>query len=135
MFDCVILNKNGFLMDLGEGKFRLGATYEWDVLDDIPTREGAGELRSRLEGMVDCTYQVRGHEAGVRPSSVDRRPIMGSHPLHPRLLVFNGLGTKGVMLAPWFAAKFVNFCRWQEPLNPEVNVSRFYGLYDAEQKA
>jgi glycine/D-amino acid oxidase-like deaminating enzyme len=47
------------------------------------------------------------------------------HPEHDQLLVFNGLGTKGVMLAPYFANKMARFTLKDEPLPEEVNISRF----------
>lgn len=40
---------------------------------------------------------------GIRPASRDRRPYIGPHPLDSRLVVFNGLGTKGLSLAPYCA--------------------------------
>jgi glycine oxidase len=130
-----IFNKNGFLMDIGNNRYRCGATYEWDELTPAVTPEGLAELKTRLKGMTDQEYTIIAHEAGVRPSSFDRRPVLGEHPAIKGMFILNGLGTKGVMLAPWFAAKFVNFCRQEAPLDPEVNVSRFYRLYDAAGKA
>jgi len=40
-------------------------------------------------------------------------------------MVFNGLGTKGVMLAPYFADKMTNFILKGTALPEEVNISRF----------
>jgi hypothetical protein len=40
--------------------------------------------------------------------------------------VFNGFGTKAVMLAPYYANQFVNQFQQKEDLDDEVNVSRFY---------
>ncbi len=41
--------------------------------------------------------------AGVRPTVKDRRPLIGTHPMHSQLHVLNGLGTRGVMLGPAMA--------------------------------
>jgi glycine oxidase len=128
-----ILNKNGFLMQTGNKIFKTGATYEWQQLDDQPTEKGRKEVCSRLDQMISCAYKVIDHEAGVRPSSIDRRPIIGAHPEHKNMFVFNGLGTKGVMLAPFFAKKFVNFCLRQEKMMDEVDVKRFYHLYGSKK--
>ncbi|MCW3075505.1 MAG: dependent oxidoreductase [Bacteroidetes bacterium] len=83
--------------------------------------------------MISSEYQILKHEAGVRPSSKDRRPIVGPHPLHSNMHVFNGLGTKGVMLAPYFANNFVLFYLQKQPLNPEINIKRFYNLFKSEE--
>jgi hypothetical protein len=130
--DRCIFNRNGFIMKVASDCYKAGATYEWDELTEVPTERGAAELRNKVSAMISCNYQVIGHEAGIRPSSVDRRPIVGRHPFHPNLFVFNGLGTKGVMLAPFFAEKFVNFFSRDEELDNEVNVKRFYKLYEKE---
>lgn len=47
-------------------------------------------------------YNVVEHKAGVRPSVSDRRPVLGPCKDYEQLVVFNGLGTKGVSLAPFF---------------------------------
>jgi glycine oxidase len=126
-----IFNKNGFLMDLRPGIFSAGATYEWQDLSEHQSEQGLSELKSKLHDMINCDYHILRHDSGIRPSSIDRRPLIGSHPVHKNLFVFNGLGTKGVMLAPYFAKKFVNFYLQKEKLNPEVDISRFYRLYNA----
>jgi hypothetical protein len=128
-----IFNKNGFLMDLETGIYGIGATYEWLDLSEKPSEKGLLELKSKLKEMINCDYHILKHESGIRPSSIDRRPLIGSHPLHNNLFVFNGLGTKGVMLAPYFAKKFVNFYLQKEQLSPEVDISRFYQLYNAQE--
>lgn len=129
-FTNTIFNKNGFLMDLSKDVFKAGATYAWDDLTQSTSTKAKTELEEKLKQMITCNYTILKHEAGIRPSSSDRRPIIGAHPTQPRLHVFNGLGTKGVMLAPYFAKKFVNFYLQKEDLLPEVSVRRFYHLYE-----
>lgn len=124
-----VFNKNGFLMDIAPGTYKVGATYEWAELSDEPTDKGRRELEAKLREMMTCKYNIVDHQAGIRPSSIDRRPIIGAHPHHLNLYVFNGLGTKGVMLAPFFAKNFVNFFLQKEAIDPEVQVNRFYNLY------
>jgi len=127
-----IFNRNGFLMDISKGRYRAGATYAWDDLTRESTEKGLEELHSKIRQMISCDYSVIKREAGIRPSSVDRRPIIGAHPIHQNLFVFNGLGTKGVMLAPYFVKNFVNFYLQKEQLNKEVDIKRFYHLYDTK---
>ncbi len=125
-----ILNKNGFLMRSGPNRYRVGATYEWNLLSDRPTPEGLAELKTKLKAMTDQPYSLIKHEAGIRPSSIDRRPLVGAHPHYRNLFIFNGLGTKGVMLAPYLTENFVNFFLKGQELLPEANVKRFYHLYE-----
>ncbi len=89
------------------------------------------ELKEKLKKIIGCNYQLINHQAGVRPSSADRRPIIGQHPKYKNLHVFNGLGTKGVMLAPYFGKNFVNFYSNKQALHPDINVNRFYDSHVA----
>ena len=125
-FKNSIFNKNGFLLDIGSDCYKVGATYNWSDVSENTTETGLEELKTKLKEMSEVPYQLMKHEVGVRPSSIDRRPIIGPHPVLSNYYVFNGMGTKGVMLAPYFAKKFVLFFLQKETLPHEVNVSRFY---------
>ena len=126
-----IFNRDGFIMDVGDQKFKVGATYNWKELNDEINEAGKNELEKKLKSMLKCDYEIISHEAGVRPSTIDRRPIIGPHPRYKNLFVFNGLGTKGVMLAPLFANNFVHFTQQKEKLHPEVSIERHYSLHRA----
>jgi glycine/D-amino acid oxidase-like deaminating enzyme len=73
--------------------------------------------------------EITGQQAGVRPSTKDRRPILGEHPYHKNMFIFNGLGTKGVSLAPYFVKQLSEFIFLQKDINPEANIERHYPLY------
>lgn len=124
-----ILNKGAFIMKTAPGIYKSGATYEWEDLTEEPTTKGRQELEAKLSHLITAKYSIVKHEAGVRPSSLDRRPVIGKHPNHSNLFVFNGLGTKGIMLAPWFANNFVLSYLQKHPLNAEADVKRFYKLF------
>jgi glycine oxidase len=123
-----ILNKGIFILPIGNDLFKVGATYEWDDLSEFPTEKGKAELIGKLENLLTLPYTVIAHEAGIRPSVIDRRPVIGNHPENGVLKIFNGMGTKAIMLAPYFAKHFINFMENQEELLPEINVSRFGNL-------
>jgi len=120
-----ILNKGMFIMPLGKHLFKCGATYNWQDLTDIPNPLGKEELIAKLKKIIPYQFEVIKHEAGVRPSVVDRRPVLGTHPSHAQLKIFNGLGTKAVMLAPFFAKQLCDYLIDGESLNEEVDVKRF----------
>lgn len=124
-----ILNKNGFIFESSSGIFKCGATYDWENLTDETSSKGLTELTDKVKDLINVPYSIIEHKAGVRPSSLDRRPIIGKHPAHENLFVFNGMGTKGVMLAPYFANNFVLFYLQKQALNFEADVKRFYSLY------
>ena len=124
-----IINQGVFVIPLEKNKFRLGATYKWDVLDFIPTEEGKNLLIEKYQKLMKPQMRILSHQAGVRPATKDRRPFLGMHPEIENIGIFNGLGSKGVSLAPFFAKQFVEFLVNGKELYPEVNINRFASLY------
>ena len=61
------------------------------------------ELTEGLRDMLNLPYKIIAHRAGLRPTMRDRTPVVGTHPLHKSLHILNGLGTKGSLLAPYYA--------------------------------
>ena len=112
-----------------KNKFRLGATYKWDILDFIPTKEGKNILIEKYQKLMKPQMRILSQQAGVRPATKDRRPFLGMHPEIENIGIFNGLGSKGVSLAPFFAKQFVEFLVNGKELYPEVNINRFASLY------
>ena len=118
------INKGAFLLPF-EGNYKFGATYNWDDIDNESTEVGKEQLLKRAERFINDEIVVVEHKAGVRPTVNDRRPLLGVHPQHKELAVLSGLGTKGVMLAPYFANKMVDLILENKELPNEVNINRF----------
>jgi glycine/D-amino acid oxidase-like deaminating enzyme len=123
-----IVNKDVFILPLGNGKFKAGATFDYDLNLDR-TEKGREELSLKLKKLLKVPFKIIDQEAGIRPASKDRRPLVGIHPEYSALGVFNGLGTKGVSLAPFFAEQFVEFLDGGGELDPDINIQRYYSLY------
>jgi glycine/D-amino acid oxidase-like deaminating enzyme len=121
-----ILSKGIFILPIGDDCYKVGSTYDWDDLSEIPTEEAKVELIQKLEKLIHCDYTIIDHQAGIRPTVKDRRPLIGLHPEFPQLGIFNGLGTKGVSLGPFFANHFVEYLEGGISLNPEVDIRRFF---------
>ncbi|MEP7320499.1 MAG: FAD-binding oxidoreductase [Saprospiraceae bacterium] len=86
----------------------IGATYEWEFLSEVPTNDGLAELKKKFEDFVRIPYKIIDHQAGIRPTTKDRRPIIESHPMYENLWAINGLGTKGASLGPFVIKEFLN---------------------------
>ena len=111
------------LLPLGDHLFRVGATFKWTDVWEGPTEEARGSLLARLQATVETPIEVVAQHAGVRPTSQDRRPILGKTGLHSAIL--NGLGTRGVMLAPWCAEHLLEHLFDGNELDHEVDRTRF----------
>ena len=120
-----IFNGGVYGVPLGNGFFKVGSTYSWEFEDASPTVEGRAELKQRLEEVLAAPYEIVSHEAGIRPTVRDRRPLVGFHPLYPRLAIFNGLGTKGVLLAPLISKEFAESLVSGSDFNADYSIERF----------
>ncbi|WP_163324132.1 NAD(P)/FAD-dependent oxidoreductase [Draconibacterium mangrovi] len=121
-----IINRRVFVLPIGDHRFKVGSTYEWKDLTDHPTEEGKNSIIDRLKELIQVDFTVEAHWAGVRPTVIDRRPVLGKHPEFDHVYLFNGLGTKGVMLAPYFASEMKKFLvDNQYQVDKEVSSDRF----------
>lgn len=105
--------------------YYVGSTYEWNFEHTQPTEAKRNDLSARLKKTIACDFNIVQHVSGIRPASKDRRPIIGMLPTSPRIGIFNGLGTKGFSLAPYFANHFCNHLLNNDPLFSDVDVKRF----------
>ncbi len=124
-----IINKDVYILPIGNDLFIVGATYDWENLNDTVTEKARNQLAERLSKVIKVPFEIVGQQAGVRPSAIDRRPIIGLHPEYKTLGIFNGMGTKGVMLAPYFAKQLVDHLEKNVPLDKEVDIARFVHLF------
>ena len=123
--DEFVLNKGVFILPLGNNIYKVGATYEWNDLTEKTTEKGKLELEDKLKKVIKLPFEIIDQQAGIRPTVLDRRPLIGIHSENNKLAVFNGMGTKGVMLVPHFANQFADFLINNIPLNKEVDIDRF----------
>jgi glycine oxidase len=122
----LIVNRGVYIVPGNKpGEYRVGSTYKYNDRSPLATQEGLTELQGKLNDLLHVPYEICEHEWGVRPTTIDRRPILGSHPIYENLIIFNGLGTKGVSLAPYFSEVLIRWLENREPLNKEVSVARY----------
>lgn len=107
------------------GIWRVGATYQFQDSTRTITQQGLEELTEKLEELISFPYTIINQSWGMRPSTLDRRPILGSHPDHQSVVIFNGLGTKGVSLAPYFSRVLAEWLEKGTPINKEVDIQRY----------
>ena len=96
------IGNGGWLIPLGGGVFKAGATYEWEDLHDRPTETGRVQVEKIAEGLMDGHFTVIDHEAGIRPILRRSEPLIGELAGE---WFFNGLGSKGALYAPGVARR------------------------------
>ncbi len=103
-----------------EGMFWVGSNYSWDFENERPTENGRSELTNYLNTYLKLDYEIIDHLAGVRPATKYRKPLIGRHHEHPNLILFNGLGTKGISLAPFWSERLINHLIDNKELRSEL---------------
>ena len=120
-----VLKSGAFLIPIGDDSYIVGATYEWTDKTNNTTNEAREQLEEKLKQFINCEYEVIDQIAGMRPTVIDRRPLVGQHSKHKQLFVLNGLGTRGVMIAPYVAKQLFNFIEKGLRLDAEIAINRF----------
>ena len=124
-----IVNQGTWIMPLGDNKYKMGSTYDWDNLNYEITEKGKNEILDKSKSFLKVNPEVLSQSAGIRPAVTDRRPIIGKHPTYEQVYILNGLGTKGVSLAPYFSKQLVDYLIEEKEIDIESTIERFYPLY------
>jgi glycine oxidase len=124
----LIFNRGVYIVPANGKTWKVGATYNHNATAGT-TQEGLNELRAKLDSLLTVDYDVNTQGWGIRPTTPDRRPIAGPHPEHKNVLIFNGMGTKGVSLAPWSSGILCDYLTEGIEIKIDINISRFYALY------
>jgi glycine oxidase len=121
----IIVKAGVFIIPIGNDCYRIGATYHWTDKTSTPTEAAKTELFEKLQKIINCDVEILAHNAGVRPTVSDRKPLLGSHHLYRNASVFNGLGTRGVLIAPYAAPILYEHLTTQKPIPEEISIERF----------
>jgi hypothetical protein len=121
----VIIKSSVFIIPIGKNNYLVGSTYAWDDFNNDPTINAKNKLLNKLDKLILCPYKVVYQRAGIRPTVIDRRPLVGQHKSHQNLYILNGLGSRGVLIAPTVANALINLIEDKLPLQKEINISRF----------
>lgn len=120
-----IFIKQHFILPLSDHTFRIGSTYDWRVTEEVVTEEGKQRLMNFAAEITGGDCELLNIRAGVRPAVKDRRPLVGRHPEHKNLFLFNGFGSKAVSLAPWLADKLIAYMTQDADLPEQADLVRF----------
>lgn len=114
-----------FVLPLGDNLYKVGATFNWKDKTKQPSEEGKLELIEKLESFISTPFTIVEHIAGIRPTVKDRRPLVGTHPKLKNIAILNGLGTRGVMIAPVAAKMLYNQLEKGMAVDNEYAINRF----------
>jgi len=113
-----------FVIPLGGDLYKVGATFDHHDHKGRITKKGMQELLQKLERIINCSFEVVGQVAGVRPTVKDRRPLLGTIN-DTRVVFFNGLGTRGLLMAPLLSKLVLDHVVYDKVIPSAINIKRF----------
>lgn len=121
-----ILTNGTWILPVGDGRYRIGATHDWDDHDPQPTSEARTTLLEAVRRMIDHEILVESQRAAIRPSTQFKRPLIGRHPLEHNRFLLNGLGAKGALQGPFAAQQLVGHITDAAAIDAEIDICRWY---------
>ncbi len=119
------LKSSIFMLPLGNHYYKVGTTFNREDKTSEITVKGREEIVAKLDKIIAVPYNIIDQDAGVRPTVKDRRPLVGVHQKYNNIAILNGLGTRGVMIAPTVAKELFNHLEYNTPLDTEIDINRF----------
>ncbi len=91
----------------------VGATYDRLNLTSGPTEESVRTLQEFVQQVTGQSATIIDQYSGVRASTANRQIVVEQHKDHANVIVVNGLGSRGSLLAPLAAQKAIELSQRQ----------------------
>jgi len=99
-----ILKRNGcFVIPTNDKTVKAGSTYLWNNGDEQLNIADAQELKNKVNDILSSDYKIIAHKSAIRPTTKNREVIAKQHSVYNNMFMLNGLGTKGIIQAPYYA--------------------------------
>jgi glycine/D-amino acid oxidase-like deaminating enzyme len=118
-----------FIAPIGDDLYWAGATFERNDKTLNCTSQGRSWVEERIRKMISSEYEVIEHITQIRPTVMDRRPLIGTHPDHQNIHLLNGFGARGVLGAPMLSKWLLDHIEGISELPTAVNLSRFESYF------
>lgn len=113
-----------YIIPMGNDIYKVGATYNRDDYSLNPTENSKEEIVTKLKTFINCSFEILEQTAGVRPTTRDHRPLLGAWKENSDLIFFNGLGSRGFLMAPLLAEILYNHLEENVPLPKDMDIKR-----------
>jgi glycine oxidase len=123
-FEDIIPQNGVFMLPLGDQTYKIGSNFEWEDLSYQTTEKAREEILRKFTKWYKGDFEILDQQAGLRPSSEDRRPILGAVPGIKNAYVFNGLGSKGIALSPFYSEMLYRHIYDGAAIDKEADIQR-----------
>lgn len=118
-----IVNKGHWLIPITPHQAKVGATY---TPSPQPGQNGRTVLLRSLTAMLALQpARIATSESGIRPCTLDKQPFIGRHPEKKSLIIFNGFGSKGSLMIPWYCQRLAEHLLHQQALPEDCDIDRY----------
>lgn len=127
-----IIHWGHWLIPVGNsGLCKVGTTYQRQYSDEYPSASTTTELLNSVSKLFAnrVSFEFISSKAGIRPNTLDKAPFLGRHPQFSNLSIFNGFGSKGALLIPWYADRYADSLLNQQPPPAEADIARYQKKY------
>jgi glycine/D-amino acid oxidase-like deaminating enzyme len=121
----IAIYKNNYtLAPYSNNQFWVGSSFSRNYSNANPSTTFKQETTKWLQQFYKHHFTLTAHIAGIRPTTPDRKPVVGFLQNNPRIGFLNGLGTKGVTYAPFFANELVQNYLHKKNINKAAHINR-----------
>ncbi|MAP80487.1 MAG: FAD-dependent oxidoreductase [Aequorivita sp.] len=113
-----------YIIPLGDDCYKVGATFNRESLTLETTQAARDEIISKLKKMINCPFELVGQTAGIRPTTQDHKPLIGSVPQFKNIVFFNGLGSRGFLMAPLVSKILINAITQNTAMPKDMDINR-----------
>jgi len=121
-----IIKAKYFLIPLGNDLYKFGATYQREPLNHQASESAKSQMLEALDKMINVNYEVVEQICGIRPTTRDRKPILGMHQNYDNIHILNGFGSRGAMVSPLLGKQLLDHIFEEKALPDEVTINRLY---------
>ena len=120
-----ILKGPVMVIPLGDNLYKVGASYGRDDYSTTTTKEACQEISAKLSKMISCDFKVVDQVTGIRPTVKDRKPLVGCLQSTKSVSFLNGLGTRGLTMAPCLAGHLYHYLENDVQIPEIMDIKRF----------
>lgn len=119
-----VVNRGKWLVPLTAHSAWVGATYERNLTDSIPTTHARREILTEVQGYLTGNHlTAQEQRAGVRLAAPDHIPRIGFLASDSRIGLFSAFSSKGNCLAPYLAHCMAEHILCATPLPPKADIA------------
>ena len=119
-----IVHSNLLFVPKEDNSYSVGAAYDW-LDDNLATQKAKQKIQSVIKKTINSKFNLINHKCAIRPSIIDRRPFVGTHANYNNLHILNGLGSRGVLLAPYLSKLLFDKIFYGKSIPQEIDARRF----------